>query len=181
MPGLIGRRVRQWHSTWYWTGQVRGRLYLCSGHPVWWLWSHVRECPLQPGSCAPGSPGRSRWWRTQWPCPAPPPTAPGGRTLSCKEGARVRVTEWVNEWEINSCFRLILARLDWLEWWPLPRHILMDAFKTSLRVVLAHIRQVKIKIVEGVGGRITLRNFNTLWGWRKKKNSCLWTKHDSIV
>lgn len=52
--------------------------------------------------------------------------------------------------------------LNSVESWPLPRHILMDAFKTSLRVVLAHIRQVKIKIVEGVGGRVALRNFNTL-------------------
>lgn len=33
---------------------------------------------------------------------------------------------------------------------PLPRHILMDALKASLRVVLDHVRQVKIKIVEGV-------------------------------
>lgn len=38
----------------------------------------------------------------------------------------------------------------------------MDALKTSLRVVLAHIRQVKIKIVEGIRGRIRLGNFNTL-------------------
>lgn len=45
---------------------------------------------------------------------------------------------------------------------PLPRHILMDALKASLRVVLAHIRQVEIKIVEGVRGGIRLGNFNTL-------------------
>lgn len=43
----------------------------------------------------------------------------------------------------------------------------MDAFKTSLRVVLAHIRQVKIKIVEG--GGVALRNFNTLCGGGKEK------------
>lgn len=32
----------------------------------------------------------------------------------------------------------------------LPRRILMDALEASLRVVLAHIRQVEFKIVEGV-------------------------------
>lgn len=39
----------------------------------------------------------------------------------------------------------------------------MDALKTSLRVVLAHIRQIKIEIVGGVRGRILLGNFNTLF------------------
>lgn len=38
----------------------------------------------------------------------------------------------------------------------------MDALKTSLRVVLAHIRQVEIKIVEGVWGGVSLGNFNAL-------------------
>ena len=38
----------------------------------------------------------------------------------------------------------------------------MDALKASLRVVLAHIRQVEIKILEGVRGGVRLRNFNTL-------------------
>lgn len=46
----------------------------------------------------------------------------------------------------------------------------MDAFKTSLRVVLAHIRQVKIKIVEG-GGGVALRNFNTLCGGGKERKN----------
>lgn len=87
--------------------------------------------------------------------------------------------EWVSEWVKDQ--QLLPANLgktivlNSVESWPLPRHILMDAFKTSLRVVLAHIRQVKIKIVEGVGGRVALRNFNTLWRGRKKKNSCLIT------
>lgn len=39
----------------------------------------------------------------------------------------------------------------------------MDALKASLRVVLAHIRQVEIKIVEGVRGGVSLGNFNALW------------------
>lgn len=38
----------------------------------------------------------------------------------------------------------------------------MDALKASLRVILAHIRQVEIKIVEGARGGIRLGNFNTL-------------------
>lgn len=38
----------------------------------------------------------------------------------------------------------------------------MDALKASLRVVLAHVRQVEIKIVEGIGGGVGLGNFNEL-------------------
>lgn len=178
MPGLIGRRVeRRWCLIPNLVSDrvaFQGTSYLCSGHPAWWLWSHVRECPLQPGSCAPASPGRSRWWHTPWPCPAPSTTTPGGRTLSWNrewEG----VSEWVKDQQLLPANLGKTIVLNSVESWPLPRHILMDAFKTSLRVVLAHIRQVKIKIVEGVGGRVALRNFNTLWRGRKKKNSCLIT------
>lgn len=63
---------------------TRAEYYLCTGHQAWWLWSHVHECPLQPGSCVPGSPGRSHWWRTLWPCPALSPTMPDVRPLSCR-------------------------------------------------------------------------------------------------
>lgn len=42
----------------------------------------------------------------------------------------------------------------------------MDALEASLRVVLAHVRQVEIKIVEGVWGGVCLGNFNVL---QKKK------------
>lgn len=44
----------------------------------------------------------------------------------------------------------------------LPRRILMDALEASLRVVLAHIRQIEFKIVEGVWRRVTLGNLNAL-------------------
>lgn len=48
------------------------------------------------------------------------------------------------------------------QWWPLPWYMLLDALKASLRVVLAHIRQVEIKIVKGIRGRIGLWNFDAL-------------------
>lgn len=62
------------------------------------------------------------------------------------------------------------VEVDSADQWPLPWHILMDALKTALRVVLAHIRQIKIEIVGGVGGRILLGNFNTLFKKKKTQN-----------
>lgn len=40
--------------------------------------------------------------------------------------------------------------------------MLVDALEASLRVVLAHVRQIKIKLVEGVRGGICLGYFNVL-------------------
>lgn len=151
---------------------TRSEYYLCTGHQAWWLWSHVHECPLQPGSCVPGSPGRSHWWRTLWPCPALSPTMPDVRPLSCRDRGSMT----------HSYFGQIgvrLRQLNSVDRRPLPWHILMDALKTSLRVVLAHVRQVKIKIVEGVRGRISLGNFNALRENRRTVTFyfCLYTSY----
>lgn len=56
----------------------------------------------------------------------------------------------------------------------------MDALKASLRVVLAHIRQVEIKIIGGVWWRIGLGNFNALKKQTKMNISIRWISDSSI-
>lgn len=139
-----------WNPTWWGS-------YLCTGPQAWWLWSHVRVCLQQPGSCAPGSPGKSHWWRTLWPCPVRWPTMPGVRPLSWRQRGSRRKEK------VTFQLRGEIVTVDPADgWMSLPGHILMDALKASLRVVLAHIRQVKIKIVEGFGRGISLGDFDAL-------------------